>query len=248
MSTAHKSAAYLAVLASALLGSVSLLGFLLFLLGGLPQLIELRLTTVQALWWDFGLSMAFFMQHSGMVRRPFRDWIKRFVSEQYNGAIYSIASSIVLLAVILLWQETPALVEPSLGARSCAYLLCALAMAVFVWGVNALGTFDPFGIRAVVDELHGRTVAPVPFVVRGPYRWVRHPLYSVMIVLLWSTAEIRWDRLTMNVAWTLWMILGSVLEERDLVSEFGSTYQAYMREVPMLFPGLRARRKQRSAR
>ena len=39
-----------------------------------------------------------------------------------------------------------------------------------------------------------------------------------------------------NSVLTIYIIIGTVLEERKLVLEFGDTYIRYQREVPMLIP------------
>jgi hypothetical protein len=52
------------------------------------------------------------------------------------------------------------------------------------------------------------------------------------VVLLWQEA----DRLLFNVLWTIWIVIGTVLEERDLTSDFGNDYREYQRNVPMLLP------------
>jgi protein-S-isoprenylcysteine O-methyltransferase Ste14 len=36
--------------------------------------------------------------------------------------------------------------------------------------------------------------------------------------------------------WTIWIIIGSILEERDLVEQFGDDYRSYREVVPMLVP------------
>ena len=70
----------------------------------------------------------------------------------------------------------------------------------------------------------------------GPYRWVRHPLYFLSIVLIWAHPAITTDRLMFNMLWTLWIILGAHLEERDLMARFGRDYWQYQQCVPMLLP------------
>ncbi len=65
---------------------------------------------------------------------------------------------------------------------------------------------------------------------------VRHPLYFCVIVLLWTTPVLTADRLLLNVLWTAWIMLGTVLEERDLTVDFGDLYREYRRRVPMLIP------------
>ena len=76
----------------------------------------------------------------------------------------------------------------------------------------------------------------MPFSVRGPYRWVRHPFYSFTLVLIWSSPEVTADRLLFNVLFTVWIVIGTRLEEGDLVAIFGEAYRHYQRDVPMLVP------------
>ena len=76
----------------------------------------------------------------------------------------------------------------------------------------------------------------MPFVVRGPYRWVRHPFYFFSLLLIWSCPDLSLDRLLHNILWSTWIVVGSVLEERDLVADFGEPYRDYQRKVPMLIP------------
>ena len=114
--------------------------------------------------------------------------------------------------------------------------LFLLAVAGITWGVRALGSFDAFGIGPVLALLRGTRTRQFPFVVKGPYRWVRHPLYFFALVLFWACPAITLDRLLFNIIWTIWVVLATVLEERDLVSKFGDDYVQYQREVPMIFP------------
>ena len=76
----------------------------------------------------------------------------------------------------------------------------------------------------------------MPLAIRGPYRWVRHPLYSFVLLLIWSCPDLSVDRIMFNVLMTGWIVVGTYLEERDLVDEFGDDYQEYQRRVPMLVP------------
>jgi protein-S-isoprenylcysteine O-methyltransferase Ste14 len=87
-----------------------------------------------------------------------------------------------------------------------------------------------------VALLRGTRTRQFPFVIKGPYRWVRHPLYFFALILFWACPVITLDRLLFNILWTVWVILATVLEERDLVSKFGDAYVQYQREVPMIFP------------
>ena len=219
---------------SALLGAGSIV--LLAVMGSI-RVFNTGWTGSAPLLWDAALSCAFFLQHSGMVRRPFRARLARIVRPRYQGAVYSIASGAVLILVVLLWQRSEIHLLALTGLPLfVSRALSALAIAVFIWSALALKGFDPLGLGPIRAHLRGRPDRPPRFVVRGPYRWVRHPLYSCVIVLLWSSPELTADRLLLNVLWTAWICVGALLEERDLVAEFGETYLDYRRKVPMLVP------------
>jgi protein-S-isoprenylcysteine O-methyltransferase Ste14 len=111
-----------------------------------------------------------------------------------------------------------------------------LSILGFYWCFWALGSFDAFGLSPIMNNLRGKDPEPIPFVFRGPYRWVRHPLYFFSLLLIWSCPDLSLDRLLYNILWSTWIIVGSVLEERDLVADFGEPYRDYQRKVPMLIP------------
>jgi protein-S-isoprenylcysteine O-methyltransferase Ste14 len=237
MTTFRRSVAYVVLSLAVLFGGGSLMAFLLFLLTGSPELISLNFCANEVLWWDAALSIAFFLQHSGMVRRSFRQWLDHFLPAEYEGAVYAIASGIVLLALIVLWQKSAtAFTVPRGVLRWLFYIVYLLSFTGFIWGTRALKAFDPYGLRPILGRLRGRKPRPMLFVVRGPYRWVRHPLYLFMILMIWSCPDLTRDRLLFNSLWTVWIVIGSILEERDLVLEFGDVYREYQRRVPMLIP------------
>ncbi|MDH3457921.1 MAG: isoprenylcysteine carboxylmethyltransferase family protein [Gemmatimonadota bacterium] len=230
-------AAYLAVVLASVLGSASLLLLVSFLFLGNFHFFQLGLGSTTALAWDALLSAAFFLQHSGMVRRSFRQRLEPFVSDPFHGLIFTIASASTLTLCLILWQRAGEPIGQLDGAPAWLMrILFILAIAGFAWGVRALGSFDTFGIRRVVALLRNSQTRQHPFVVKGPYRWVRHPLYFFALVLFWSCPAITPDRLLFNILWTVWVVLATFLEERDLVYQFGDPYIQYQREVPMIFP------------
>ena len=90
--------------------------------------------------------------------------------------------------------------------------------------------------RAPLENAKGRSE---PFLVVGPYRYVRNPLYlgvvligfgigladSSVIGMLWGTALLGW-----------FCFVLIPFEERELESLFGKTYARYRGRVPMLLP------------
>jgi protein-S-isoprenylcysteine O-methyltransferase Ste14 len=219
------------------IGGGSLLLFGLFLFIGPITIVRLDVSEYQVLLWDGFLSILFFIQHSAMIRKSFRDRLAPIIPRHYHPSTYAIASGIVLTAVILLWQPSQTVLYQAEGLfRLPARVISLFAIVGFAWGVRALGSFDPYGLVPIKVRLRGKQLRPPNFVLRGPYLWIRHPLYFFMIVLIWSTPDLSSDRLLFNVLWTLWVVLGTYLEERDLFAELGERYRDYQKTVPMLLP------------
>ncbi len=229
--------AYALIVLAEGLGTASLVLFALFVFAGPVVAVRLDLTGRSVLYWDGLLSLLFFAQHSLMVRRWFKDWLGRCLPGHLHGAIYAIASGVALAVAMLFWQRTSATVFVLDGFAAWLPRIAGVgAIAGFVWGVRSLHTFDTFGRLPITAWLRGQTLPEFELVVRGAYQWVRHPLMFFMLVLLWSNPEVSVDRMLFNVLWTVWLVIGAALEERDLYAEFGPPYRAYQHVVPMLLP------------
>jgi protein-S-isoprenylcysteine O-methyltransferase Ste14 len=223
-------------IASAAVLSAASIG--LFAWDARPTLVTLDLPPRAALAWDAGLSLLFFLQHSSMVRRPFRARLARVLPERYGGLVYAIVSGVTLLLVVVLWQRVDITVYRLEGVARL--IVAALAMFVaallLISGYAVRRTIDFLGVRPV--RAHWRRASPpgMPVTVEGPYRWVRHPLYACILALLWIRPEMMADGLLLSILWSAWIVAGTVLEERDLVTELGDGYRRYQRQVPMFVP------------
>jgi protein-S-isoprenylcysteine O-methyltransferase Ste14 len=230
-------AAYSIMALAVFIGGGSLLLFGAFLIIGTFTPLHFDVSESEALLWDGILSLLFFFQHSGMMRSSFRARFASIIPRHYHPSIYAIASGVALTAVVFFWMPTQMVIYQLEGLfRFLARCVTLLAIAGFWWGVRSLEHFDTFGLIPIKTHLSGRDRPAPHFVLRGPYLWVRHPLYFFTLVLIWSSPDVSSDRLLFNVLWTLWIVLGAVLEEKDLVAEFGETYRHYQKSVPMLFP------------
>ena len=194
--------AYVLVVLSFGIGVASLIAFTIFLFIGPFDVIDLGLDVTQALTLNAFLCVAFFLQHSGMIRSTARRWMTRVIPERYYGVLFSIASGITLLALLLLWQETsPALASVNSVYRWLFRAVFFLAIAGQAWATWALRSADLFGTESVLRR-SASTSPPEPMIVRGPYRWVRHPVYSTTMMMIWSHPDLTSDRLLFNVLFT----------------------------------------------
>lgn len=211
--------------------------FLIFLFVGSFTMIDFSLEKKDALIVDVFLSIVFFLQHSVMVRRGFKKRLKRFMPDIYHSAFYGITSAVTLLLVLVFWQKIPVVLA---GADGIIFwllrVLFVLCLAGFYWGAVSIGSFDALGVMPLMTDISNAPDSPPQVTAKGPYRWVRHPMYFFMILIIWSCPVLTPDRLLFNITWSVWMVVATYLEDKDLHREFGSRYAQYSSKVPMLIP------------
>ena len=105
-------------------------------------------------------------------------------------------------------------------------------------------TWRKFFRRTPPDDKQGRKELFVP---RGPYRFVRNPMYMGVVLLVFglgllggSDADLFWVVALVAWFWFIWI----PYEERELEALFGESYRQYKRQVPKLFPNGRSFKEQ----
>ena len=76
-------------------------------------------------------------------------------------------------------------------------------------------------------------------ITSGPFNYVRHPLYSSLLMGLPPLLMIWYADLLFIIPWLLIFIISHrivQLEERDLINTFGDDYKNYKKYVPALIP------------
>ena len=74
-------------------------------------------------------------------------------------------------------------------------------------------------------------------VASGPYRRVRHPIYSgILIALIGTAVALSWAWLIAVALVGVYFIYSAFVEERTLTEQFPDTYPAYKRTTKMLVP------------
>lgn len=200
----------------------------------------------QALAIDLGLLTLFAVQHSGMARPAFKRRWTRIVPAVAERSTFVLFSGLALIGFFVFWQpiggsvwsvETPAL-------RALIWGLYGLGWGILVGSTFLLNHFDLFGLRQVWLQLRGRPYTPPEFDMPLLYRYLRHPLYLGMLILLWSAPTMSLIHLIFALGASAYILVAIQLEERDLASAHPE-YTDYRRRVPMLIP--RRRRAERIA-
>lgn len=168
------------------------------------------------------------LQAKALARRAFGPITRRLYRLAYN--IFAVVSFLPVLGVLALAPGRTLYAIPwpwallTLGIQ-------ALAGLALLLGVAQTGLASFLGLAQLVnpeaDEDSGRLV------VGGLYGWVRHPLYTAGLVILWLAPVMTTGLLIFNLGLTLYLYVGALFEERKLLRQYGQAYAEYRRRTPM---------------
>jgi protein-S-isoprenylcysteine O-methyltransferase Ste14 len=141
----------------------------------------------------------------------------------------SLAAAISLAALI---ASRPTPLRIAGPHRAAGLIVMWLGLAIRVWAIAALGR----AFRTTVE------VDPAQAVVStGPYRWVRHPSYTglLLIVAGFGLAVGNWLALGVCAVLPLPALLRRIhIEEAELTDVLGDRYRAYQEQTKRLIPGV----------
>jgi protein-S-isoprenylcysteine O-methyltransferase Ste14 len=134
--------------------------------------------------------------------------------------------AVLILALQLRWKHW--LISASPAFRVFGILLCAAGIAFAIWARRKLGAnWSPVPSIKQEHEL----------VTAGPYRLVRHPIYTGMWFALLGSG------FAVSVAWLAGLAVASVIfarripiEERLMMRQFPTAYPEYVRRTKAIIP------------
>ncbi len=75
--------------------------------------------------------------------------------------------------------------------------------------------------------------------IEGPYKYIRHPLYSFSMVILIFRPTMDLFYLVSLLCIIAYFFIGSIYEENKLIAEFGNSYSKYKSKVPRFLPKIK---------
>lgn len=216
---------------------------LLLFAGGwwLPKTVDTgpHLSTAPSVAINVALLALFGLQHSGMARPSFKTLVTRWVPEALERSLYILAACLAVWVLCLGWQPLPqhiwsfgGIPGVMLDAGFWLGFVLVYAATLLLNHFHLLGLSQAY--RAYVTQVHDPTSDRLQ--VHGPYRLVRHPLMTGLLLCFWCASTFTLGQLLWAAGMTVYIVVGTVLEERDLVARFGAAYRRYAAEVPAFFP------------
>lgn len=198
--------------------------------------------TPEALAVNLVLMSVFAIQHSVMARQQFKKWWTKFVPKSVERSTYVLFSSLALILLCALWRPMPTVIW-RIGDPRLSMAVTALSFTGFLIVLSStflINHFELFGLHQVTSNLNGSAM-PVPR-FRTPlyYKFVRHPIYLGFIIAFWAAPVMTEGHLLFAAVTSAYIVVGILLEERDLIDLFGDEYRRYKRRVSMLVPWRRS--------
>ena len=180
--------------------------------------------------------------HSALIAVPVTDCFRRVLGPCYRFYrlffnLVSVGTLVPLInyshsaqfktAVILKWDGY---------LRVVRWSFVALAALLAVAGARHYSMLQFLGIQQLRRSgSRGAMTESGEFDTSGVLGIVRHPWYVAVFLLLWAS-DLNLAGITISVVLSAYLVVGTILEERKLVMEFGDKYTQYQRRVSMFVP------------
>jgi len=184
-----------------------------------------------------GLLLLFGLQHSVMARPRFKAWWTRFVPPPIERSVYTLASSVALIALIVLWQPIPQTVWATEGVVASMLTIGMLTgVGLVLLSTFLIDHFDLFGLRQTWIHFRGRAYEEKRFATPLLYKHIRHPLYVGWLMTFWIAPVMTVGHLLFALVMTSYILVAIPMEERDLLRALGEPYRRWRERTPLFVP------------
>ena len=201
-----------------------------------------------------GVCTALAAIHSLLASKPAKDLARRIVGPRYRNGLYRFAFN-TKSVLFLVWATWWFLRLPDREIYRVrvpwSWLFRAgqvVSLGVLFSAVRVIGVLNFAGISQLRSLLAGLDPDPEPeaqgpplgadgqMVTAQPFSWTRHPSNLGALGVFLLVPRMTTNRLTLLIVVALYVVLGSLHEERRLRAAYGEPFERYRQGVPFLVP------------
>jgi protein-S-isoprenylcysteine O-methyltransferase Ste14 len=178
--------------------------------------------------------------HSGMISVTTTGYLKRCLGTRFRAyrLVFNLVALVTVIPVMVYEQQLrgPLLFRWEGFLILFQVILLISAILLFMAGARHYDLLQFSGVRQIkTGSSHNALTATGELDTTGVLDITRHPWYLGGILIIW-TRDIDLSALVTNIILTLYFLVGTVLEERKLLIEYGDDYRRYQEKVSMLIP------------
>jgi len=177
--------------------------------------------------------------HSWTASMAFKEFLSGRLGDgvmRFYRLFFNLFSVVSIALIFYLMLSLPDQNYYQVPAPWSYFMLAGQGLSALLLGVSLIQTdvLSFAGLRQLFEEQKQGNL-----VTNGVYRLVRHPLYTFGLLFIWLSPSVSLNSFIVYLAFTTYILIGIVFEERKLLREFGQSYADYKAVTPMLIPGLK---------
>jgi protein-S-isoprenylcysteine O-methyltransferase Ste14 len=178
--------------------------------------------------------------HSAMISISVTEYLKKSLGSAFRfyRLISNIVSAITFVPVVMFANSvrTQPIFSWDGYLRTIQVVLLGMSGLLFFLGARHYDALQFFGIKQIQERTSKKAITDSGKLDTSEVLGIiRHPWYSASMLLIWA-GQMDVSAIIVNTILTFYLIIGTLLEERKLVREFGDEYRAYQKRVSMFIP------------
>lgn len=175
--------------------------------------------------------LAFAVSHSLLANQRLKNRVYAWGLSRQRYRLCYVIIAVLLTTIWLVYihrlPDQPLFAIDGTGLWLC-YSIQAGGLIIFFLSLKPIDGPAFLGLRRFADDKE-------PFVEQGIYRYIRHPMYSGIMIILFAMPSQSYNSLTLYCLFSLYFVIGSRLEEVRMLKEHPE-YNDYRHRVPAFIP------------
>lgn len=179
--------------------------------------------------------------HSLLASHTVKNNIYSFLGQEfhrYYRISYNLISFLSLVPVVFIVLSAPEMVIYAIPFPwfLLNLLVEGILSLILIAGIIQTGISEFIGVKQLTETINSTSTNSTNLVTGGMYKYVRHPLYLIGLLIIWIFPVMSASLFVINISLTIYIFIGAYLEEKKLVSDFGQKYVEYIRTTPQFIP------------